>query len=62
MRSGRHIRSAALCAAALAATPALGQSLRIMDAADTVRTPTHIDVAVLFKLNLSFLRRVRDVS
>jgi tetratricopeptide (TPR) repeat protein len=55
MRSGRHIRSAALCAAALAATPALGQSLRIMDAADTVRTPTHIDVAVLFNCDVRYV-------
>src|SRR5512145_410491 len=55
MRSARHIRSAALCAAALAAAPAFGQSLRIMDAVDAVRTPTHIDVAVLFNCDVRYV-------
>ena len=43
------------CAAALVAPLAWGQAVRVMDAVDVVRTPTHIDVAVLFACDIRYV-------
>jgi tetratricopeptide (TPR) repeat protein len=47
--------AAALCAALLAAPFAGAQAVRIMDSLDVARTPTHIDVAVLFNCAIRYV-------
>jgi hypothetical protein len=55
MRASMRILLAAACAALFAAPTARAQAARIMDSIDVARTPTHIDVALLFNCDIRYV-------